>query len=315
MTGALVLVLLALSGQQPSDRGSIVNASAVRLRATPSADGPVVTQLALGSEVTALERPAPGQWTRVRTSSGTEGWLSSPLVTDLGADRLATIERVIRDRLGRQGDGFPAAAELLAFVQRIAQDISDPETRARFAWHDLRATSLTAQAVPFITDRTLNTEPYASWLTARKDVVFYNEPAGAWMLHHSAFLDAYDRHRSTSAAGDILWESVLNGLGGECEGYVPCYVGMTNILEGEYLRREPRGRHAAKALARVADRLKSAVELSGDKDYFDPSKDCGDLRKAADPLRVIVEASAGADRDAAIASLDRLTARCAPANR
>jgi hypothetical protein len=309
---AAALSALAVSAQDVAGP-LIVNASAVRLRASPSTTAAIVAELPLGTELVEVKPQTMDEWIHVRTSAGAEGWLSSLLATRVrAAGRLAAIEQIIQERLARQGDGFPAWTELLDFVRRAASDLPDAETRARFALHELRATSRAAGAVPFMGHRANETEPYATWLKARDNIVFYNEVGGAWMLAHSAFLDAYDRHRGAAAADEILWASVLNGLGGECEGYIPCIVGMTNTLEGEYLRRLPRGRRAAEALARAADRLKSAVELSGDKDFFDPPSDCADLRKAAEPLRDALERTTGPNRDVATALLGRLTSRCAP---
>lgn len=314
---ALTLCAAALSAQpaaaqDASPTALILNAAAVRLRATPSTNAAVVAQLALGTDVTLLERQTTGDWTRVRTANGAEGWIAGGLATAVApGHRLGAIERIVQERLARQGDGFPACAELLAFVQRVAADLPDADTRARFAWHELRATSHTARAVPFITDRVMTTEPYASWLKARDGVVFYNEPGGVWMLNHSAFLAAYDRHKGTRAADDILWESVLNGLGGECETDVACHLGAIATLEGEYLRREPRGRHADAARERAFERLNMIAGWLEQPEMFAPARDCPDAKKALAPLYSVLVANEAPGRGRAIPTLDRIQSRCA----
>src|SRR5581483_5936908 len=91
-------------------------------------------------------------------------------------------------------------------------------------------------------------EPYRSFIAAQKDIAFYNEPSGGWMISKNAIRAAHDRYRSTAAADDLAWYLVNNGLGGECEGDIACYAAAANQLEGDYLRLHPAGRHADEAL-------------------------------------------------------------------
>ena len=105
----------------------------------------------------------------------------------------------------------------------------------------------------------------------------------------------------------------MNGYPGECEGYVPCYANVLNWLDGEYLRRHPKGRHASEAVEQVRYSLDSALKsLSGPetRDFLNPDSDCGDLRAGLEPLRRAVLNSNGDRRSDAIALLDKLMSAC-----
>ena len=69
----------------------------------------------------------------------------------------------------------------------------------------------------------------------------YSEPAGEWLIVPDVIWKIHDQYRDAAVAEDIAWLAVQNGLPGECEGYVPCDAQGMNTLDGEYLRRYPRG--------------------------------------------------------------------------
>jgi len=52
------------------------------------------------------------------------------------------------------------------------------------------------------------------------------------MVDPSYVSGMHEKHRGTAAADDIAWFFVVNGLYGECEGDVPCYVDWENRLHG-----------------------------------------------------------------------------------
>lgn len=152
------------------------------------------------------------------------------------------------------------------------------------------------------------------WLTAHEDLVFYNEVGGQWMIQPDAIWRAHERVKGTAAADDIAWLAVTNGLGGECEGYVPCYAYRMDRSEGEYLRRHPRGRHSAEALQGLDDLLTSVLndllKRSDKSDFLKVPDDCAELLKSARPLRAAV-AGAQHDRKASTLRLiDRLIQMC-----
>jgi hypothetical protein len=289
----------------------ITAATNVTLRALPSTNAAAVAQLPLGTELTDsgpadLDRT----WVRVKLADGREGWLRSDLTKPIDhAWRWPTFDRIIEERLGRKGDGFAAQAELVAFIDRVVPEYSDAEGRARIDLARLRALQAALGSIPFRGDQR---EPYASWLGARKSTVTYDEPAGRWLVASATIWDLQSKHANTAAADELAWFAVTNGLPGECEGYLPCYLRWRNRLQGEYLRRQPNGRHVDEAIGLVketADTL-GASPKPNEAYEFDRARDCKDLAASVDALVGAIRATKSAGKDAAIASLTGLRKVC-----
>jgi hypothetical protein len=86
-----------------------------------------------------------------------------------------------------------------------------------------------------------------------------------------------------------------------------------NWLDGEYLRRHPRGGHASEAVEQVHRSLAESVKRLAGKDaesYLNPRTDCGDLKAGLVPLRAAVVASNAVRRSEAIGVIDQLLVRC-----
>jgi hypothetical protein len=109
-------------------------------------------------------------------------------------------------------------------------------------------------------------------------------------------------------------EAVVNGLPGECEGYVPCYASGLLRLEGEYLRRHPQGRHRREALANVDEMLTIVLDDLQKRpdaaDFFKVPADCGDALKGLRPLRQAVATGTDEQTTNTLRLLDRLIAYC-----
>jgi len=297
----------------PRESTRITAAANVTLRALPSPGADAVAQLPLGTEVVqAGPAGLDKTWIRVKLGDAREGWVLASLTKPLDAVwRWPTFDSIIADRLGRKGDGFRAFAELVAFIERVAPEYSDPDGRARLELSRLRALSSALAAMPKGNSRR---EPYASWLASRKTDVVYDEPGGQWMLNGPMI---WERHAklagaSASVADDFAWVAVTNGLAGECEGHLACYVDATDRLQGEYLRRHAAGRRAAESV----DVIKSTVDLltapatKGASYTFDRKTDCNALSTSVDALVAAVQATRATNRDAAIASLTALKRMC-----
>ena len=100
-----------------------------------------------------------------------------------------------------------------------------------------------------------------------------------------------------------------NGLPGECEGFVPCYLNRLNRSEGEYLRRNALGRHVEEAVARIANA--TAWDLPGVRPkFFDPAKDCAELLDSLNPLRAAVATTRAEHVEAALQKFDKLRGTC-----
>jgi hypothetical protein len=297
---------LLTSAQEPT---RITSASNVRLRVNPADTAAVVATLPLGTDLFRLDDGAEGaMWTRVRTTGGQDGWVPARLTRSVtSARRLDVIEAIVNERLSRTGDGFAARVELVDLVERAQKETQDPEVAGRFALYWVRATAAALEAVPRLLSKQ---PPYNDWLAARADTIVYNEPAGRWMIRANHLWTLQDEYARSSVADELAWAAVQNGLPGECEGFVPCYVRRLNMLEGEYLRRSAMGKHVDEAVSRVADATTHWTIPFMKPFFFDPAKDCGELMQSLDPLRAALATTRADGLQALLARFDRLRAGC-----
>lgn len=294
-----------------SDGLRITTAANVTLRQTPVAGASAVGQLPLGSEVVEVGPPGMDKtWLRVKDAAGREGWLQASLTRRLDpAWRWTAYDGIVGDRLARKGDGFAAAAELVSFIERVLPEYSNADGRAQMDLNHLRAVSVVLAAIPRRGDQR---EPYAGFLKSRAALIVHNEPGGRWMITNKAVWDLHTKAARTPSAEPMAWFAVTNGLHGECEGYLPCYVDWRNRLEGEYLRRHPDGVHASQAVATittVAERLTAPAEphLAF---QFDRTRDCRDLTASLDALLKAVQVAQVGGKDAALTGLGSLKRLC-----
>jgi hypothetical protein len=224
-----------------------------------------------------------------------------------GDRRLDVVEQIVGERLARKGDSFAARAEIVGLVERTQAEVTDPERGGRLALLWIRAMAGVAAVLPA---RQHPDEPYASFIDARKSALWWNEVGANWLLAQDALSELHTRHRDTSSADEIAWSAVGAGLGGECEGYLPCYVERTSLLQGEYLRRHSNGRHVDDAVSDVGRTAASWLPLLSRPDAFSPEKDCGEMSKWLTPLRASVASTRASERDAVLARLDEIGKRC-----
>jgi hypothetical protein len=201
--------------------------------------------------------------------------------------------------------------QLFDLVERTAAKLTTREANARFALYRLRAMRNVFENIPFGRG---DTDPYKAWIASHHDAAQYNEPAGHWMIAPRYVLDVHGQYRDTTAADDIAWFFVQNGLAGECEGDLPCYAAGANKLSGEYLRLHPAGRHVEDALEDIVAGLNGAMDnvqqFPAVLAEFEPSLRCGELRAALDPLAAAVAATQSARQAAALATLARYRQLC-----
>jgi hypothetical protein len=311
LAATLTLLLIATAAPASAGQIRITAVSNATLRAMPDAGSDVVAQVPLGTEV--VEAGPAGldkTWVRVRLADTREGWLLASLTRSLDPVwRWPTFDAIIASRLARTGDGFPAASELVAFVERVVPEYTTPEGRAGIELARLRAVEAALRSIPFGGGRR---EPYASWLAGRKHLVTYDEPGGRWMLAPASIWALHAQYQGTPAADDIAWLAATNGMPGECEGFLMCYLDVQNRLQGEYLRREPDGRHVAEAVAvvkRTADLLLAPAQPH-QAWQFDKARDCRDLATGVDALIEAVRGTVVAEREAAVASLAAMKGFC-----
>ena len=314
---ALTVVLAAAHVGAASVESRITNASTVRLRSAPSTTASIAAELSMGTELVVLERTNQAElWYHVRTDDGRDGWVLGSLTTPFDREHLdEAIESIVVERLSSgvqiEGNTFSTHLQLFDLIERTAARLNEREAQARFALYRLRSMNNAFRNVPF---RRGDSDPYRAWIREHQDAARYNEPAGQWMVNPSYVMQIHEKYRADAAADDIAWFFVENGLYGECEGDVPCYVTWQNELNGEYLRPYPRGRHADESNADIARRLNAVMDnFRGFPlmlNEFNQKTRCGELHMSLDPLVAAVTTSTSVRKADALAAIDRFAQLC-----
>lgn len=314
MIRALVAVLLLIvAGAGPAmSQTLIVSAANVHLRSAPDVAAATVTMLPLGTELTIASPERMEGWIPVRTQHEEEqqGWIYGSLTLPVSSETYPdVVAALIAARLAREGDGFSAKVELLDLIESALQRDWSSEDTARLELQRLRALQAVLRTIPF--NRSRWAESVRAWVANRSGEIFYNEPGGQWILSRARILALHDQHQSTAAADDIAWLAVTNGMPGECEGHLVCYLQWVDNLQGEYLRRQPGGRHIEEAAARirwVAEVYWTAVAPS--RFYFEPRSDCRALTAVISSLEAAVRDSGIAERTALVDQLRESLTLC-----
>ena len=317
LVSALVAVTALVATAAAGDL-LMTSATDVRLREEPSTDARVVATLPIGTELSeeSMYKPPDG-WRRVQTRGLQAGWILERFAVPFDPSRRAAIvESIVVPRLpqtqaARDPDlgTFFTRTQVVALLERTLLLESDREWQARLAWYYVRGLD---SAIGVTSPHRWMGPEERSWLAARAAVVRYNEPGG-WRVQYEFLRQTHDRYRGTAAAEDIAWFFVENGVGGECEGDVPCYIARTNLILGEYLRWHPAGGHAAVAAARVARALDNLLHFPRALAEFTPATRCAELHASLDPLRAAVAAATAPDKLDALEAIGRLEALCATA--
>jgi hypothetical protein len=222
---------------------------------------------------------------------------------------LLTIVLMTAQMPGRDAPSFLRAAAEFELRSAQLQRAVMPATRASATLDWLRALKRVLEAIPI--ERTPG--PHVDWVKTHQDLIVYDEPGGQWLIRHDLLLQLHDEHRASAPADEIAWLMVTNGLPGECEGYVPCYASGLDTLQGEYLRRQPRGAHRSDAYARINEMLTIVLDdllkRPDTRDFLSVPNDCADLSMGIQPLRAAV-AGAGGSNAETLDLIDRLIAYC-----
>jgi hypothetical protein len=94
----------------------------------------------------------------------------------------------------------------------------------------------------------------------RPDLFLYDEPGGTNLYNGRHLRLLLERHPDAAEADDAAWELAILPQGGECEGFVACYLGGgVGPLEA-YLERQPRGRHVTDGVEQARTCLRMNLE-------------------------------------------------------
>jgi hypothetical protein len=212
-------------------------------------------------------------------------------------------------------DDTVSFSERAAWTDRVDRALGAElrdEAAGRLALLWMQGMRRTLAAIPVEATFGTHLQPYAAWLGIREHEVVYNEPGGQWQVAPEPAWTLHERHRRTSSADQLAWEIVENGLPGECEGYPPCYLAGFELLHGRYLREHPAGPHAAQAVREIhesLDQIEGLLTSPAARDFFDPTTDCADLIKGAEPLGKAL-AAAKVETTATRRALAKIRDRC-----
>ena len=301
---------------QAGSNEMIVTASAVRMRVAPQVTSREVTRLKLGTVVRVLERSAKpdtvGQkqdyWYRVSSSDGKTGWVFGGLMSDFDPDnRDETYRRLAAERLKMEKATYEDHVDLVNFLSHALNEVKQTDTKAELELDSLLALKLSLEAIPF--DKQAQ-PPYSVWVKKHDAKIVYSEPAGLWLVRAELFWNLQKKYSSLPIAERIAWEAARIYLPGECEGYVPCYVHLSRLTDGEYLKLYPEGAHASAALKSMAEGYSPIIsDLAERKIYEGPPDESerADFRKTLDELRAIVMKTTAPEKDEVLKQIDQLT--------
>jgi hypothetical protein len=310
-----LVTFVAAADARAGEQTRLIAGTNVAVRARPVSTADVVAYVTLGTEVGDVSTgDLEKTWTRVRLADGREGWVLASLTRPIDPRRRwKTIERLIGERLDRQGDSFATLVELSDFAGRAAGEAAtsgDAEIAARFDLLRLRTLGGAAAAIPF---RQKQRDPYLSGRDRHRTSLVYDEPGGRWLVSPATTRASHTTYATTAAADDIAWFGVTTGLPGECEGELSCYLVARNLLQGEYLRSHPDGRHAAAALQAIRETMALVMRPTAPRASLQfESADCRDLITAVDGLRAaIASAPAGAEsKEEMLKGLGAIRGKC-----
>ena len=160
----------------------ITSAANARLRSAPGTQSLVVTNFPLGTELQLTNATRQGEWIRVRTSRGEEGWISKTITLPVSDSTYPKVVReLIAARLSREDEGFVGRMELVAFIEHARGRPWSVEDLGWLELQRLRALQAALRTIPFRRERW--DDRLRSWVAARAAEILYNEPGGQWIIN------------------------------------------------------------------------------------------------------------------------------------
>ena len=115
--------------------------------------------------------------------------------------------------------------------------------------------------------------PDAAYAKARPNEYFYNEIAGDWLYRGWHFEQILQRFPASALADDAAYEMTRLVPGGECEGYIACYVHVGWQPVAEFLRARPRSAFSVDAIKRAIRAfgvIEPGMDLRGGSEHIEP---------------------------------------------
>lgn len=244
----------------------IIAGTGVRVRATPKVTAAEVGKLPLGTVLMTQQR-SPTQdkvgskkdyWYSVNTP--VKGWVFGGLLQDYDAtnpDKIAV--QLVRSKLGKSDRiiesgvlSYNDALEVSQYAQQAASKSKSADLAGDLQLAYLQAVQQGLSAIPINQEKK---PPYAAWIKSLGNQVFYHELAGGYYVDSRTFWKLADHYKASQIGDVIAWQASHAALGGECEGFVECMSYRSQITQGEYLKRFPKGRYVLPALEEINQEL------------------------------------------------------------
>jgi hypothetical protein len=201
-------------------------------------------------------------WYRLDTPL--KGWVFGGLVRSFDPAKADDAHlTLVRDKLGAADKlydsyehksplSFADAVEVSQFASRAAAASKKPGTQGELELAHWRAVQIALFQIPVAS---ANKAPFAAWLKQQGKNVFYTEPSAEYLVNPDNYWKLADRHKRDAIGDAIAWQAANAFVGGECEGFISCMSGRSLMMEGEYLKRYPKGKHVAAALQQANGNL------------------------------------------------------------
>lgn len=268
---AMTANVWAADSYTPINEAKIVAGTGVRVRAEPNTNAKEVGKLSFGTTITSTQRTkTPSKigtnsayWYQVATPLS--GWVFGGFLQTTDASKPdAAALALLRSKLGaadvvldEKTLRFADAVEVSQFAEKAAQVAKDTQSKGELALDKWRAVQASFLAIE---PAQMEKPPYLDWFKSHGDKVYYHELAAAYFVNANTLWALADEYQTAAIGDAIAWQAANAALGGECEGFIDCSSGRSQMMEGEYLLRYPHGKHVKDALMDVQEVVDYALK-------------------------------------------------------
>ena len=293
----------------------IITGFNVNVRETASIDAKTLSNLDFGTIVRQVERAKELQtvagktdfWYKVSRNQNQTGWVfGSFLKPFAAAKREAIYRQITADKFKFAKRSFTENAELYDFLTKAQGEVKTPETAAEIGLRRYQALAGALDAIP--SDKQ-DSPPYKKFTTVNALNIVYSDPSAQFYVRADRLWSLAKKYETLPAGEKIAWDAARTTLPGECEGYLNCYLYELRQSEGEYLKRFPKGAHAAEALKSIGDQLQPIADDAATKEVYAAPADVtdrADFNKTIAELRTIVSRTGFIEKETVLKQLNKI---------
>jgi LysM repeat protein len=285
----------------------IITASNVYVRSSPERGAKLVGKLKLGTIVKELARSdtqeqigqSKDYWYQIELSSKKQGWIFGTLSTEFNPKQRAQhYQKIAQARLNK-ALSWPDMVDLTAFLALAKKEIyAVPEIAAELGLLHLHALQKAINQV-----ENSDIPPYRAWFEQQleQELIYLDEVRAIWLVDSRLFWRLHEQYYPLPISEQIAWAGAENPIGGECEGFLVCYLHLLNETTGKYLKYHPEGQYVEKALNKIADLL---IVSDTTEDFFVDEEEV-DLLRFFDVLRATVQKTHHSSTNALLNQIDQ----------